>query len=102
MGSSDAGRRMVARHRSVSGFNGGAELPVNTIALVEHAVKRTESNVLRTARADGAKSERYIFLADCFLADCLLNRGTNRLNPFLEGVAIAREFWHGDGGKTSV
>src|SRR6202453_1433636 len=102
MGSSDAGRRMVARHRSVSRFNGGTELPVNAIALVEHAVKRAESDILATARADGAKSERYIFLADCFLADCLLNWGTNWLNPFVEGIAIAGEFWHGDGGKTSV
>src|ERR1700722_20770775 len=102
MGSSDAGRRMVARHRFGSRFNGGAEFPVNAIALVEHAVKRTESNVLRTARVHSAKSERCIFLADCFLADCLVNWGTDRLNPFVEGVAVAGEFGHGEGGKTSV
>src|SRR3984957_20848067 len=102
MGSSDAGRRMVARHRFGSRFNGGAEFPVNAIALVEHAVKRTESNVLRTARVHSAKSERCIFLADCFLADCLVNWGTDRLNPLVGAVVAAGEFGNGGGGQPSV
>ena len=88
--------------REYSCISGSAEPPVNAIALIEQSVEGAESDVCGTARAHGAKSERYIFLADCFLADCLLNWGTNRLNPFVEGIAIAGEFWHGDGGKTSV
>jgi hypothetical protein len=39
-----------------SRLGGGADAPVDAIALVEEAIKRTESYILRTACAYGAKS----------------------------------------------
>src|SRR5271167_1244502 len=72
-----------------SSLNGSAEAPINRVALVEQAVEGAESDVFRTTRAYSAKSEWFILRA-------------NRLNPFVEGIPVAREFGHGDGGKTAV
>jgi len=82
-------QRLEALAASDSSINGAGEAPVDAVALVEEAIERTESDVFRTARTHGVKRERFVFQAE-------------RLNPFVEGVAIAGEFGHGDGRKTAM
>src|SRR6202034_3205055 len=80
--------------REHSCISGGAEPPVNAIALVEQSVEGAESDVCRTARAHGAKSERFVFPRLIIRAD--------RLNPFLQAIAVTGQFRHGDRGKAAV
>jgi hypothetical protein len=78
-----------ARGPEHSSIDGSAEAPINAVALIEQAVEGTESDVFRTARAYGAKTERFIFRS-------------HRLNPFFEGIPVAGEFGHGNGRKSAV
>src|ERR1700691_1350904 len=74
--------------REHSCIGGGAEPPVNAIALVEQSVEGAQSNVCRTARAHGAKSERFVIPR--------LTIRARRLNPFLQTIPVARQFRHGN------
>src|ERR1700728_1716079 len=82
------------RWREHSGLSRGAEPPVNAIALVEQSVEGTESDVCRTARAHGTKSER-------FVRPRLISRA-NRLNPFLQAIPVAHQFRQGNRGKAAA
>src|SRR5580692_2188483 len=80
--------------REYSCISGSAEPPVNAIALIEQSVEGAESDVCGTARAHGAKSERFIVPR--------LTIRANRLNPFLQAIAVARQLRHGQRGKAAV